>query len=405
MLCLGTTALIAGGRLLKNENDWLALRTEFPTLTRLNYLNTCSLGLLSKASREGVQTFLDLWEEYGASAWYSDWLEEIDALRHEFAKLINCKKIETAIQPSISVGVASLISGLDFTNRNQIITTDMDFPTVAYQLLAQQRSGVEILILRSEDKIAIKLEQFREAINEKTALVATSRVFFNSGYVQNVEEIGRICRSEGVLLLLDDYQGCGQLPIDVSKTMVDILLTGGLKWLLGGPGISYMYVNKDIVDRLNPVVTGWFAHKHQFKFDPYEMVFKDDARRLENGTPSISAVYSAKAGIELVNKIGVEAIYQRTNRLTLALVSALIDADFSLRIPDVSSEHASITCIRSANPVELVSELKKSGIVTDARPGGLRISPYFYNNDADISNFVEALVKIRELAPQYFSAV
>lgn len=390
---------------MRTENEWLSLRTEFPTLGRFNYLNTCSLGLLSNSSKEGIQTYLNLWEEYGASAWYSHWLEEIDALRHEFAQLINCTQMETAIQPSISVGLASLISGMDLRKRNKVITTEMDFPTVAYQLLAQKKNGVDVQILSSEDKITIDVGKFRDAVDENTALVATSRVFFNSGYVQDVEEIGNICRNKGALLVIDDYQGCGQLPIDVARNNVDILLTGGLKWLLGGPGISYMYVNSDVLDQLNPTFTGWFAHKQQFDFNPHQMVFKDDARKLENGTPSISAVYSGKAGMALINKIGIEEIRNRTNRLTMKLVSALTDAEFSLNIPNSADEHASITCIQSSNPAELVSELKRSGIIADARPGGLRISPYFYNNDADILNFVESMVKLREISPEYFSAV
>ena len=88
---------------MRTENEWLSLRTQFPTLGRFNYLNTCSLGLLSNSSKEGIQTYLHLWEEYGASAWYSHWLEEIDALRHEFAQLINCTQMETAIQINVPI--------------------------------------------------------------------------------------------------------------------------------------------------------------------------------------------------------------------------------------------------------------------------------------------------------------
>ena len=107
----------------------------------------------------------------------------------------------------------------------------------------------------------------------------------------------------------------------------------------------------------------------------------------------------------LINRIGVEEIRHRTNRLTMKLISALIDAGFSLNIPDSADEHASITCIQAGDPAALVTELKKAGIITDARPGGLRISPYFYNNDADILNFVESIVKLRDISPEYFNVV
>ena len=244
--------MTAGG----TRPDWARLRTEFPTLARKTYLSSCSLCLLSDRVRGAVNRYMDLWNEYGASAWVPGWIEEIGAVRREFASVINAEPDEIAVMPSISACLAAISSSLDLSEGDQVVTTELDFPTIAQSFLARARTGVETRILRSKDRVRIELDQFESAIGERTAIVATSRVHFTSGYIQDVEAVASMAHKRGRMLLVDDYQATGQVPIDVKATGVDILLSGGLKWLLGGPGIAYMYVRRDLVPQLSPTVAG-----------------------------------------------------------------------------------------------------------------------------------------------------
>ena len=374
--------------------DWRALREEFPTLRETAYLNTCSLGLLSNPSRQAVNRYLDLWTSSGAAAWYDHWMAQLTKLRQQFSRLVGCEETEVAIVPNVSSGLAAISSSLDFSKRNRVVTTELDFPTVAHHFLAQEDKGVETVIVPSKDRINVDSRALEEAINDKTALVATSRVFFTSGQIQDVAFLADLCHRNGALLLVDDYQGTGQLPIDVKATGIDVLLSGGLKWLLGGPGIAYMYVREELIQSLTPTITGWFAHRDQFDFNLSYMAFKEDARRFEAGTPSVAAVYAGEAGLSLVNQVGPEAIRQRTSELTADLVSRLGKEGFELQIPAAPESHASITLLKSGEPHAVVKELSKRSIIVDARPRGVRISPYFYNSTEDNQRLVEALREI-----------
>jgi len=172
------------------------------------------------------------------------------------------------------------------------------------------------------------------------------------------------------------------------------LVSGGLKWLLGGPGITYMYVRRDLIPELEPSVTGWFGHRDQFAFNPHEMVYKDSAGRFETGTPSVSAMYTGAEGLRIVNELGADAIRQRTSELTSRLVSSLRERGFDLRVPPDDEHHASITMIELDNPGPVVDRLAERDIIVDFRPGALRASPYFYNTQEDIDIFVDTLTEL-----------
>ena len=380
---------------MTTEPDWLKVRTEFPTLTRRNYLCSCSLGLLPNRGRDALTRFADLWTEEGAMAWFSHWLEQTSLLRHEFASTINAQPEEIALLPNISSALAAISSSLDLREGAEIITTELDFPTVPQHFLAKASQGVKTLILPSADKVKVDLDQFEAATTDRTVMVATSRVFFTSGYIQDIAALAGLARRKDCLLLVDDYQGTGQVPIDVKAIGVDILVSGGLKWLLGGPGIAYLYVRGDLIRQLTPTVAGWFGNKDQFDFNPQEMVFREDAARFEAGTPSVPSVYAGAAGLELINELGADNIRRRTVKLTSHLVEQLKQNGFKLRIPEDPEQHASITMVESSDAKGVVERLSKQNIIVDARPGAVRFSPYFYNTEEDIEEAVSVLVKDR----------
>jgi selenocysteine lyase/cysteine desulfurase len=376
------------------QPDWQAWRDEFPGLQKKTYLNTVSLGQLSRRSRAAVERFLDLWSEYGASAWYRTWLGEVDGLRSEFARLIGAAPEEVAIMPNISSALAAVSSAIDFTHRPRVVCCELDFPTLNYHFLAKASQGVETRIAASPDRVQVPLEAFAAEIDERTALAATSRVYFTSGYIQDVHALAEMAHRQGALCLVDDYQGTGQVPIDVKKAGVDFLVTGGLKWLIGGPGVAYLYVRSELAKRLEPTVSGWFAHRRQFDFDPHSLEFRDDARRFEAGTPAVPAVYAAKAGLEIINAIGAETLRQRTAALNQHLVGLLRQRGYRLRIPENAEQQAGITIVEVEDPPATVKQLAERGIIVDRRPGAVRISPYFYNTFAENELIVQALDEI-----------
>ena len=380
-----------------STTDWSTWRDEFPGLQKSTYLNTVSLGQLSRRSRLAVNRFLDEWTAYGAAAWYSYWLEEIDALREEFAHAIGAQKDEIAILPNISSALAAVSSCIDFSNRSRVVSCELDFPTITHQFLAKRSLGVESLILPSPDKISVPLESFATAVNKSTALVATCRVYFTSGFIQDIQQLTDIAHQKGALCLIDDYQGTGQIPIDVKQAGVDFLISGGLKWLIGGPGVAYLYIRRELISDLKPTVSGWFAHNRQFDFDPFTLEYREDARRFETGTPAVPAVFAARAGLEIINEIGTQEIRRRSSAINQDLVARLKANGYQLRIPTDPNQHASITIVELDNPLEATHSLAERNIIVDKRPGALRISPYFYNTLEENEIFVRGLDEVCRL--------
>ncbi len=375
-------------------DDLAAYRAEFPIFERKTYLNSCSLGPLSRRARADMGEFMDLWETMGASAWYEIWWGEIAAQRARFARLIGADAHEVALAASVSAALTAVSSALDYGARNRVVAADLDFPTLAYQWLAKRGDGVELAFARSDDRVGVPLERFERLIDERTALVATSRVFFTSGYIQDVRALAELAHAHGALLLMDDYHGTGQVPIDVKEAGVDILVSGGLKWLLGGPGLAYIYVRDDLIGRLEPRMTGWFAHEHQFTFEVENLTFARDARRFQSGTPAMAAVYAGRAGLELVAKIGSERLRQRTLDLAADVIRRAQDAGYTVRSPLDDAHRSGIVTLAMDDPAAAVAHLARHDIIVDHRPGLLRISPYFYNTVEDNARLFGALAEM-----------
>lgn len=363
-------------------------RREFPIFARQIYLNTCSLGALSVRSRRRVEAFLAEWDARGASAWYDVWWERLDALRTGYAGVVGAAPTEIALHASISTATAVLASALDTARRPKVVTTALDFPTIVYQWLAKRPQGVEVEIVESPDGITVPVEAIAAAVDDRTALVATSHVYFTTGAIQDIGAVAAAAHARGALCFIDAYQSAGQLPVDVRATDVDFLTAGGLKWLLGGPGIAFLYVRDALARRLVPTVTGWFAHERQFAFDVHAIEWPNDARRFEQGTPALAAVHAQLGGLEVVDEIGIPKIRAATQRLTEDLIERAAAVGLTPRVAPTPERRSAIVTLPSADPADAVRRLAEHNIVADARPGCVRLSPFFYN---EVDDHVQAL--------------
>lgn len=368
--------------------DLDALRAEFPILSRKTYLNSCSLGALSRRSGARLDEFLERWHEMGASAWYEHWLGRIEELRMRVAAFWGSATGEVALLPSTSAALSVVSESVHAGSRNRVVCTELDFPTLAYQWAVKPE--IELVVLESPDGVRIDPEQFAEAVDERTLFLATSHVFFTTGHVQDIALLADIAHGAGAYCLIDGYQGAGQVPLDVVDTGVDFYTAGPLKWLLGGPGLAYLYVRRDLIEGLHPRITSWFATDRQFEFDLGGFAYRPDARRFELGTPALPTVHTALGGQELVDEVGMEAVVARNRALTEHLVERCAEAGFALRLPD--PEHRSaIVMVRHDDPAGAVRHLAERGVIVDHRPGYVRISPHFYNTQAEIERCVDVL--------------
>lgn len=376
------------------ETGWGAWRAEFPIFERTLYDNTCSLGALARRVATAARTFLEQWDAAGAAAWYGPWLGEIEALRAAVARLIGAGADEVAIFPSVTAALTAVASAFDYRERPRVVLSEREFPTTVYQWSVKDRRGVALELLRPSDPLTVPPELYERAVDSRTQLAVASHVYFTSGAIQDIAALADIAHRHGAYLLVDAYQSVGQLPVDVRAAGVDFLVTGGLKWLLGGPGIAYLYARREVADRLQPTDVGWFAHRDQFAFDVHRFEYAQGARRFEGGTPPVAAVYAGRAGLTIVEEIGVARLRERQVELVAHLVDTAKAHGLRPRVPAHLTDLAGIVTIPREHPKAVVAALAERKIIVDSRPGLVRLSPYFYNTVEDGEQVIRAIADL-----------
>jgi kynureninase len=369
-------------------------RAEFPILADRTYLNSCSLGALSRRSMTYLEEYQALWNTMGASAWYELWIGRLAELRGRVAELWNAQNTEIALVPSVSAALSSIASAVDYTKRNKIVVAELDFPTLIYQWMV--KPGIEVVRVPSDDGISIPAERWAEYIDERTAIVATSHVFYSTGYIQDLPAIAATAHDAGALFLVDGYQAVGQIPVDPRAAGADIYVGGPLKWLLGGPGMAFLWVKQEHIHELQPTMTSWFGARDQFHFRADEFEFRDDAARFELGTPALPTAYSALGGLEIILEVGMPAIRERNSALTEELLARLWQEGFRTRTAADAAHRSGIVMVEVGAAGEAVRELAEQGIIVDYRGDYVRVSPHFYNTPDESARAVEQLIAFRE---------
>lgn len=372
-----------------------SIRERFPIFQNTVYLNSCSQGALSSDVKDAYQAYLNDWDEKGSPWEY--WTERTDAARHAFAGLVNAQPDEVAVTTSVSAGVSALASGLDFSGeRNKVVVSDFEFPTIAQIWHAQEPRGAKVVHVPAAGN-TIPVNYFEDAIDDRTLIVSITSVCFRNGAKLNVPAIVELAHRKGAMVLLDSYQALGTYPIDVKALKVDFLAGGVLKYLLGSAGLAYLYVRKDRLPTLHPTAIGWFSQANIFAMDIYGHNPSPSARRFESGTPPVPNIYAGIAGIKLIQSIGLERIEAHVAELTGALKEGAMRRGFNLVSPVDPRKHGALITLRSHKVDLLVKWLEKDNVVTSSRDNNLRISPHIYNNLRDIDCILDCLTKHREL--------
>ena len=372
------------------------VRHRFPIFERLTYVNSCSQGALSDAVRAAYQDYLRDWDEQGAPWEY--WVERAEAARGAFAGLVGAEPDEVAVTTSLSAGVSALFSGLRFDGeRTTIVVSDFEFPTVGQIAHAQELRGRRVVHVPEAGDATIPLEHFDAAIDERTALVAVTHVCYRNGSRVDVEGVVRLAHERGALVLVDAYQAAGAIPIDVRALGVDFLAAGTVKYLLGSAGLAFLYCRSELIERIRPTSTGWFADEDIFQMDIHDYSPSATARRFEFGTPPIPNIYAGLAGIRLVEEIGVAETEAHVRRLTAQLVAGVDDLGGRVVTPRHPDRRGPLVAVASTDEHALVAALEADGIVTSSRDGNLRVSFHGYNSSEDVEAVLAALARHRAL--------
>jgi selenocysteine lyase/cysteine desulfurase len=376
------------------------IRSRFKIFKHKIYLNSCSQGPLSDAVQAGMEEFMASWHEQG-SPWEL-WVNRYEEARSAFARFINAMPDEVAIVTSVSAGINGIASALTFQERKKVVMGEFEFPTMGHVWLAQRSRGADVQFVAAEGN-CIPAANYEKLVDHNTLIVPLTHVCFKNGFRSEVNAITQIAHRSGALVMLDDYQDCGTRPIDVKAMDLDFFVTGTLKYLLGPPGLAFMYVRKELISSLVPTVTGWFAQANPFAYDPKLFDLSPTARRFESGSPPVPNVYAALPGFQLLQEIGMENVAGHVRNLAQSLLRCTHDLGICIKTPADST--GPLVVLQSKDSSLLVQKLAEDNIVASNRHDGLRISFHVYNTMDDVQAVVEVLKKNIDLMVLHSASV
>lgn len=379
-------------------DELLTYRSEFPILDKYTYMISHSLGAMPRGVRGRLAEYADLWDQRGVQAWEDAWWEMPKKVGDLLGEILGAAPGSITMHQNVSVAESMIASCLTFDGpRNKIVYTDMNFPSVMYVWEARRRFGARVHMVPSDDGITIDTQRLVDAIDEQTLVVPISHVLFRSAFIQDVPAIMRKAEQVGALVVLDCYQSAGTVPFSLKELGVHFAVGGSVKWLLGGPGAGYLYVRPDLLNRFEPVITGWAAHAHPFDFQTGPIDYADGIMRWMHGTPAVAPLYQCLPGYEMVRRIGVPAIRAKSMRQTARMIEKARGLGLRVNSPLDPARRGGSVILDVSDGRRVCDELIRRKFLVDYRPGaGVRVAPHFYTTDDECDAVVDqadAIVK------------
>jgi selenocysteine lyase/cysteine desulfurase len=324
-------------------------------------------------------------------------LHRLNDARKLGAQLLHCQPEEVALVGPTSLALSFVAAGLKFKKNDNILIYHDDYPANVYPWMALAERGVEVRLLNTRGLGVIRPVDVMGQVDENTRLVALASCHFVSGYRIDFQAIGKFLRERGILFCLDAIQTLGAFPTTVEH--VDMLAADAHKWLLGPCGAGLLYVRRDIQDQVNPPIYGWHNVRCPNFVAQEHIVFRNGATKYEAGTHNLLGLVGLIAAMELALEIGVETIAAELLRKRAWLVPALQAKGFTVLNADAKIENASgiISFYQpSQDLAALHKKLTDAGVVASLRAdrkgqNHIRLSPHFYNTDAELHRTLELL--------------
>ncbi len=365
--------------------NWSAIREEFPALKHWTFLNTATFGQMPNRSKAALDRHFERRNRFACDD-FVEWFDDMDRIRASIGRLIHCEADDVAFIPNASTGISLLLSKLEWEPGDQILTLQDEFPNQLYYPAHLVARGVELLVVRGEELL--------DHVSERTRLVAISTVNYSNGYTAPVPEIAAHLRDRGILLYLDGTQSVGALEFDAKAIQPDMLAVHCYKWMLSPNGAGFMYVAPSLRPKLEPAEIGWRSDRNWRAVDTLnhgEPEFSPDAQKYEAGMLNFAGLYAMGENLAMMHEIGPARIEARVLELA-ARVRGIVQSNGATVMHEGSPIVAAHFPQHDAS--RIARELKQQGVIAAARQGNLRISPHFYNNEADLDRFEESLARI-----------
>lgn len=383
------------------------IRRHFPGVKRLRYFNAAAQGLLPLPVIDAMQSIAVKQSECGITGW-GDYLGCLAATRDRIARWIEADPQEVAFVPTTGEGISRIATSLDWSRGDEVVLCDLEYPANVYPWAAQQRHGVKLRWVPGEAG-RVDPQRYLDALGPNTKVVAVSQVQFTTGYLIDLQDLGRECRARDVLLCVDGIQAVGATRVDVKELGIGALAVEGRKWLLGPAGCGFLYVSDEWADRLRPQTIGARSVRNGDDELQYRRMLDahgaldlgplllPGAQRFEVGFPNLTGIAGLGAALELLESIGSAEVFARIAEHVRHVVARLTEAGYRIYGTHSAAERAGIVAFEDpGDPQRTFAALNADGFSISVRDGRLRISPHVYNTAGEIDALID---RIAELTP------
>ena len=373
--------------------DWDALRLrEFAVAEHWAYFDHAAVAPLPRRSGEALREWVDDQERHGVVHWPA-WGRKVEQAREACARLIHAEVDEIAFIANTTSGIGLIAEGYPWKPGDSVVTAAEEYPSNLYPWMNLASRGVTLRAVPTRPDGRIWVDDLAAAIDSTTRVLTISHVEFASGFRNDLDALGELCRSRGVAFFVDAIQGLGPLTIDVRRTPIDFLAADGHKWLLGPEGAGLLYVRRDWIDRLRPIGVGWKSVVSSYNAPGIDFTLKPDASRWEGGTFAMAPLQAFAQSLQLFLEIGPDVVSKRILDRAEAVRELARSAGWAVHGSARPEDQAGIVALEKpgVDHEAFARDLRGRGIALACRRGRVRVSPHMYNNDDDLERLASAL--------------
>ena len=373
------------------------IREDFPALNEYVYLNSSSISLIPMPVQKLLGAFSEKINYAGTVSFDEE--AEIGAVgdtRKALSKLYNCSEDNIAVLSCASEGLCQVAWGLK--PKGKILAVDIEFPSgvTAWARVAKE-TGAKIEFVRVKDRPnELTLDELVSRIDDETSVVCISHAQYSNGLVLDIHALAEACHKKKAVCVIDAVQSSGIVPIDLSNTKVDALVTGGYKWLCGPFGAAGLFINNGLKERIEPAFVGWRSMLNPYSFDATRYEYNTGLRGYEIATMNYAAGYALGESIKYILDIGVEAINNHALKVAGYLMERLDGIGAQVLTPRENNRRTGTVLARfpELDGEAVAAELNRNKVIVSPRFNGTRFSCHFFNNESDIDKAMDILERV-----------
>lgn len=375
-----------------------SLRAEFPVTDSRAYLFTGGIAPASRTVARAVEEWIERWSLQPAGVW-DELLGELDAVRVRLARLLSVNPGSIAIVDGVSRASNLAVGLLPVRSPANVVVDATTYKSSLYPWLVPERCWAEVRRAPSGDSgLAARLEDLEPIVDNKTVAVSITHVDPRTGFRHDLRPIADLAHAHGAMLIVDVAQSAGAVPLNLVEEGVDLAAGTAMKWLLGPPGIGFLYVSEALLAITGAPQVGYLGARLDAA-EPPNLVLSPDARRHELGLPNLLGMPGFRAGLDLILAVGVSPISRHIERLTDRLLEGLLALGLEPTTPHDPSRRAGLMTVPAEQPDALHRLLRECGVDVWSHHGPefIRADAHLFNNDEDIDRLLEGLAEYRRL--------